>query len=556
MHSPEARVALDGSLLFRGLSHGVNRLTQISSVGGASSASPISFNYTYNQANQRTQNVLADGSYWIYGYDSLGQVTSGVKYFADGTLVPGQQFGYTFDTIGNRTQTQSGGDQTGANLRTANYYANNLNQLTNRDVPGYVDVKGVSIGTNVVTVNGQTAYRKGEYFRQELTNYNGSSALWTNIIVTATGQTSVTGNVYVAQQPEQFSYDPDGNLTNDGRFAYTWDGENRLVAMTNNTGVGPKYGLTFAYDPQCRRIQKFVATNGVPVYTNRFLYDGWNLVAILDPQSTILESFMWGSDLSGSMQGAGGVGGLLTVTYKGTATTNCFPAFDGNGNVAALVNAADGTVVANYEYGPFGEVLRATGPMAKANPFRFSTKYQDDESDLLYYGYRSYNPSTGVWPNRDSLQELGGLNLYNAFQNNPVNNVDFDGRFTLTEALALVAIVTVASVIIVQVGVHANSVKHIPIQEYIVGEYMSDGKCKGALDLEAYGTIKQEPPLPNDGGLGLKVVIGRAYWKSTGKHTMHVWVYGFVTVQGSKNSMNSGEIVDQWDFTSDNLCCP
>ena len=38
-----------------------------------------------------------------------------------------------------------------------------------------------------------------------------------------------------------------------------------------------------------------------------------------------------------------------------------------------------------FEYGPFGEVLRATGPLAKANPFRFSTKYQDDETDLLYY---------------------------------------------------------------------------------------------------------------------------------------------------------------------------
>ena len=46
---------------------------------------------------------------------------------------------------------------------------------------------------------------------------------------------------------------------------------------------------------------------------------------------------------------------------------------------------------------PFGEVLRATGPMAKANPFRFSTKYQDDETDLLYYGYRYYNASTGRW---------------------------------------------------------------------------------------------------------------------------------------------------------------
>ncbi len=53
--------------------------------------------------------------------------------------------------------------------------------------------------------------------------------------------------------------------------------------------------------------------------------------------------------------------------------------------------------------GPFGELLRATGPMAKANPFRFSTKYQDDESDLLYYGLRYYNPSTGRWNSRDPL---------------------------------------------------------------------------------------------------------------------------------------------------------
>ena len=46
-------------------------------------------------------------------------------------------------------------------------------------------------------------------------------------------------------------------------------------------------------------------------------------------------------------------------------------------------------------FGPFGEVIRATGPMAKANPFRFSTKYQDDETDLLYYGYRYYNAEHG-----------------------------------------------------------------------------------------------------------------------------------------------------------------
>jgi len=127
------------------------------------------------------------------------------------------------------------------------------------------------------------------------------------------------------------------------------------------------------------------------------------------------------------MQGAGGVGGLLEVSYYGSSTTNCFPAFDGNGNLAALVNAADGTMAANYEYGPFGEVIRATGPMAKANPFRFSTKYQDDESDMLYYGHRYYKPSMGTWPSRDPIQEDGGFNIYGLVGGDCINKADLLG---------------------------------------------------------------------------------------------------------------------------------
>ena len=122
----------------------LNRLTQISSAPSAAYTSPLTYNYNYNPANQRTKDTLADGSYWIYGYDSLGQVTNGCKYFSTGTPVPGQQFDYTFDTIGNRTQTEAGGDTNGANLRVANYYANNLNQITNRDIPAYVDIMGAS----------------------------------------------------------------------------------------------------------------------------------------------------------------------------------------------------------------------------------------------------------------------------------------------------------------------------------------------------------------------------------------------------------------------------
>jgi RHS repeat-associated protein len=127
------------------------------------------------------------------------------------------------------------------------------------------------------------------------------------------------------------------------------------------------------------------------------------------------------------MQGAGGVGGLLAENLAGNGVQ--FAAYDANGNVAALVSASSGTVTANYEYGPFGEVIRETGSMAKLNPFRFSTKYDDDETGLLYYGYRYYNPSTGRWPSRDPIGEKGGLNLYEAVLNNPINVTDDLGRF-------------------------------------------------------------------------------------------------------------------------------
>ena len=56
--------------------------------------------YAYNSANQRTAITKADNSRWAYGYDTLGQVTSGKKYWSNASIVAGQQFEYGFDDIG------------------------------------------------------------------------------------------------------------------------------------------------------------------------------------------------------------------------------------------------------------------------------------------------------------------------------------------------------------------------------------------------------------------------------------------------------------------------
>jgi YD repeat-containing protein len=46
------------------------------------------------------------------------------------------------------------------------------------------------------------------------------------------------------------TYDAAGNITNDGVNTYTYDGENRIVAVNSNSAV-------YAYDAEVRRVRKY-----------------------------------------------------------------------------------------------------------------------------------------------------------------------------------------------------------------------------------------------------------------------------------------------------------
>jgi RHS repeat-associated protein len=219
------------------------------------------------------------------------------------------------------------------------------------------------------------------------------------------------------------AYDLDGNHTSGplpvatGNATLVWDAENRLVKITRSDNKV----IIYNYDAQSRRISKQV-DGGTPTH---YLYDGWNLIAEYTG-TTLTATYTWGMDLSGSMQGAGGVGGLLAVK-QGTASY--YPTFDGNGNVSEYLGST-GAVRAHYEYDAFGNLTvepdkTATGFIEFAH--KFSTKPQDQESGLYYYGYRYYDPVTGRWPSRDPIEELGGTNLYGMVLNGSVNRIDVLG---------------------------------------------------------------------------------------------------------------------------------
>jgi len=373
-------------------------------------------------------------------------VTSGKRYWSDGTNVAGQQFEYSFDDIGNRLTASSGGDQGGANLRSQNYSANNLNQYTQRTVPPYVDVQGSAHSNATVTVNTQSTYRKAEYFRAELSADNSGGPLWfgvTNVAVLTNGSgpdivTTNEGNLLVAKATETFLHDLDGNLTSDSLWTNTWNGENRLIATESRTDV-PSAGRakeTWTHLPDGRWIERVVANwNGsayTNAYTNRFMWDAQVLLAILDHTNGLISSFIRGLDLSGSIQGAGGVGGVLAVNIATNGVH--FAAFDGNGNMSALVSATTGDVTASYEYSPFGETLRVNGVVAKANPIRFSTQFADDVTGRKKYLHRELT-DTGRWLNRDPIEEIGGVNLYGFVHNSPIGRFDRKGLSFLWDTL-------------------------------------------------------------------------------------------------------------------------
>ena len=212
------------------------------------------------------------------------------------------------------------------------------------------------------------------------------------------------------------SHDVDGNLTSKGDRSYRWDGENRLTEIRERGTLVARY----AYDYKSRRIARW-NRDGID---ERYLYQGWNLIAVYSPdENEPTQTFTWGKDLSGTFQGAGGVGGLLFAKNRehGIGNDAWIYHYDANGNVTELTDSK-GTLLDRYQYDPFGNLV--VTPQLPENPFRFSTKHQDAESGFYYYGHRYYDSTDGRWLSRDPIGEKGGLMLYGFVGNDVLNQID------------------------------------------------------------------------------------------------------------------------------------
>ena len=353
--------------------------------------------YTYNDSDGSLNTMTTGvGTTLTMGYDGLRRLTSvtggpfnrsyayrdisgtattlQVSQLSYPNLGSGVSFGYTYDNLGNiATYTAPDGE-------VITYSYDNQGQLLKAEGDATYLYVYDSVG-NILSANGHT--------------YSYGNANWKDLL------TAFDGN--------SITYDASGNPTsyyNGTRWTMTWANGRSLATASDGTT-----SLSFTYDASGLRTSKTVGST-----TYRYYYAGGKLMRMTWGGNTI-DFFYDESGLPYAMKHNG------TVYYY---VTNL------QGDVMRVVNAS-GTVVASYDYDPYGKVLSATGTLANVNPLRYRAYVYDQETGFYYLNSRYYDPAVGRFISADNYpttgQGLNGNNMFAYCGNNPVSRQDDGGEF-------------------------------------------------------------------------------------------------------------------------------
>jgi len=108
--------------------------------------------------------------------------------------------------------------------------------------------------------------------------------------------------------------------------------------------------------------------------------------------------------------------------------------YDQVGTLRAITDQNQ-NIIKEITYDTFGNITTDTNPDFTI-PFGFAGGLQDQDTNLVHFGYREYDPQTGKWTSKDPIDFSGGdSNLYGYVLNDPVNFVDPEGLMSARGAI-------------------------------------------------------------------------------------------------------------------------
>ena len=334
--------------------------------------------YAYNNANQLTNKIFANGVSSTMQYDFANRLSS--ISTLSGTI---QNTSFTYDKEMNKTAINR---LNNPSLSEQFTYDNGY-RLTN--------YKRGPVGSPVI----QNTYTYDAVGNRTAANLNGAATTYSiNNLNQLAGVNSTS-----------FTFDDRGNITFDGTFYKTYDAENRLT----KDSASPASVITYGYDALNRRITKTI--NGSIL---KYTYSGAAQIEERDGSNNLLNRTV--------------VTGFLSPVMNENSGNSYYYHQNELNSVEAISNSS-GRLIESYQYDAYGKLSRfdsLNNPLLSSlagNRFGFTGQEYDSASGSYRFFFRNYSPETGVFNQRDLIEYRDGMGMYQYVGNNPANGVDVWG---------------------------------------------------------------------------------------------------------------------------------
>jgi RHS repeat-associated protein len=372
--------------------------------------------YVYTGDSKQESVTYPNNTVTRYDYDNADRVSSVINEQTDSTVI--SSFIYSYDSNGNRTQQVETQNGFSANqLQTTDYNFDNTNRLS-----GYTLTESNSDSSTI-------SYTYDA-------NYNRINEVET--------QTQTLGATTTTVKDRTSSFDANNRLsqiienTDNDTIDYVYDNNGNTLSKTDNTQAAPEH-TQFAYDS---RNQLSQVIRGPPAAeTNQGYYDynyrgqrirhldseRGNIDYLYDGQAVLEERTLGSNTLVAHYRYSDR---LISLN---TATDEQYYHYSALRTTANLTNTA-GDVQVSYRTDAWGKITQQEGD--SPNRQVFTGQEHDENTGLIYFGARYYDPDTARFINQDSyLGESStppSLHRYLYAYGNPTFYIDPDGHIVGT----------------------------------------------------------------------------------------------------------------------------
>ncbi len=214
------------------------------------------------------------------------------------------------------------------------------------------------------------------------------------------------------------SFDANGNLTSSHTgMTLSWQhGNDRLdqTVVPSGATTGIEGTNEYGYDAENKRVWKKITRSSSVAEHNVYIYAGLNCIAEYDAGTAATspeQEYIYGL----------GIDSLLMIAHDDNSERlNVLR--NQQWSVAGLTKDSDGSITETYSYDVFGNrtILAANGTTVRTtssydNPYGYTSRRHDEESGLMYFRARYYDPENAGFVSQDPLEQIDGASIYRGY---------------------------------------------------------------------------------------------------------------------------------------------